>query len=103
MILRIVIILLIITSSFVCNSHTFTIVNRKHVIHIISRFSTSQYHTSNDNIIEYYPWNDGIDYSLFCTKLVSTLKSNNGPVIIHNGTSGGLTTSSRHYTCSGIT
>ena len=83
--------LLIIVLSLVYNSNTITVVDGVHIIHIATKISVYHNRSSNYTSIEYYPWNDGLDYSLFCKQLVSTLKSNTGPVIIHNGTHGGLT------------
>lgn len=39
---------------------------------------------------EYFPWNDGIDYSSFCMNLQRTFKSFEGPVIVFDGFGGGL-------------
>lgn len=53
--------------------------------------SSSEYQKTNQkDAIEYFPWNDGLDYSQICMNITKILKSNQGPAIIHYGSAGGL-------------
>ena len=44
----------------------------------------------HNNTIPFYHWNDGLNYNQICSKLLSVLSSQNGPIIVSSGLFGGL-------------
>lgn len=44
----------------------------------------------SNSSIDFYPWNDGINYNKFCLSLARQLSQFQGPMIFHYGFQGGL-------------
>ena len=54
-------------------------------------YSRKHPHPKDPSNITFFPWNDdGIDYSVTCSKLLSIFKSFSGPIIVNSGLRGGL-------------
>lgn len=68
-----------------------SVTNGVSILVIVSKLSSKQQQTNHIKVVEYFPWNDGLNYTTFCTNLTTILNSNTGPAIIHNGIAGGLT------------
>ena len=54
-------------------------------------YSRKHPHPKDPSNITFFPWNDdGINYSVTCSKLLSIFKSFSGPIIVNSGLRGGL-------------
>ena len=78
-------------STLLCTLLVPLVINGVSYFVIFSKESKKQSQSNHNEEVEYFPWNDGLNYTTFCRNLISILNSNSGPAIIHNGIAGGLT------------
>lgn len=64
--------------------------NNQSKLHRITNGGNLQTGIVLDQSINFFPWNDGVDYNEFCTSLKDQFSKFNGPIIIHYGLRGGL-------------